>query len=45
MGDSYDEIDGDDREYDRCYIAGQYDGQYCPLCPHRFNCSGYEEED
>lgn len=32
-------------EYDYCYRTGNYTDQYCGICPHRYECSGYEEED
>lgn len=31
--------------YDDCWNTGDYEDQYCPLCPHRFDCSGYEDRD
>ena len=45
MGDYYGEIGGSDHEYDSCWLTGNYDGQYCELCPHKGECSGYEDED
>lgn len=31
--------------YDACWNTGEYDDQYCPLCPHSSECSGYEDRD
>lgn len=45
MGDYYGEIGGNDREYDLCWLTGRYIDQYCPLCPHRGECSAYDEDD
>lgn len=32
-------------EYDACWEYGGYIDQNCELCPHNFECSGYEGED
>lgn len=32
-------------EYDKCWNYGRYTDQYCPCCPYRNECSGYEDED
>ena len=32
-------------DYEKCYETGEYDGEYCEMCPHKFECSGYEDED
>lgn len=34
-----------DDEYDYCYETGNYSDQICEICPHRFECSGYEDDD
>lgn len=39
----YYETFGDD--YEDCWRTGNYDDQYCPLCPHSSECSGYEDRD
>lgn len=31
--------------YDACWNTGEYEDQYCPLCPHNSECSGYEDRD
>ena len=31
--------------YDACWNTGEYEDQYCPLCPHSSECSGYEDRD
>lgn len=31
--------------YDACWNTGDYEDQYCPLCPHRFDCGGYGDRD
>lgn len=31
--------------YDMCWESGNYVGQYCPCCPYRNECSGYEDDD
>ena len=33
--------DGEDM-YDYCYRTGDYEDQFCELCPHKYECSGYE---
>jgi len=30
-------------EYDLCYSTGDYDGYDCELCPHKSDCSGYDD--
>lgn len=32
-------------EFDYCYMTGNYEDQYCELCPHRGECSGYNGDD
>lgn len=32
-------------DYESCWQTTDYDGQYCPLCPHRMECGGYEDRD
>ena len=32
-------------QYDNCYETGNYEDQYCELCPHKSECSGYEDHD
>ena len=32
-------------DYEKCYETGEYDGEDCESCPHKFECSGYEDED
>ena len=34
---------GDD--YESCWQNGNYVDQYCPCCPYKDECSGYDEED
>lgn len=29
--------------YDACWDTGEYEDQYCPLCPHSSECGGYED--
>lgn len=41
LDEAYDS--GDD--YEICWEHGAYDGQYCPCCPHRGECSGADDED
>jgi len=31
--------------FDACYITGNYNDLPCEICPHRSDCSGYEEDD
>lgn len=31
--------------YDACWNTGEYEDQYCPLCPHSSECSGYEDRN
>lgn len=31
--------------YDMCWNTGDYEDQYCPLCPHNSECSGYDDRD
>lgn len=31
--------------YNACWNTGEYKDQYCPLCPHSSECSGYEDRD
>lgn len=31
--------------YDACWNTGEYEDQYCPLCPYNSECSGYEDRD
>lgn len=31
--------------YDDCWNSGEYEDQYCPLCPHNSECGGYEDRD
>ena len=45
MGDYYGEISGSDREYETCWLTGNYIDQDCELCPHKGECSGYDDED
>lgn len=37
--------EGSDAEYDDCWLNGNYIDQYCPCCPYRDECSGYEDKD
>ena len=37
--------EGSDDEYEACWINGNYVDQYCPCCPHRNECSGYDDKD
>lgn len=30
--------------YEECFTTGNYDDQECEFCPHRGECSGWEEE-
>lgn len=32
-------------DYDACYATGIYEDYECSLCPHRYDCSGYEDHD
>lgn len=32
-------------DYDVCYETGTYNDQICEFCPHKHECSGYEDED
>lgn len=32
-------------EYDKCWNYGKYIDQYCPCCPYRDECSGYEDNN
>lgn len=34
-----------DNEYDKCWYFGRYTDQYCPCCPYRDECSGYDDEE
>ena len=38
-------FEGTDDEYEDCWNNGHYTDQYCPCCPYRNECSGYEDED
>ncbi len=31
--------------FDACYMTGNYNDLPCDICPHRSECSRYEEED
>ena len=31
-------------DYEWCWNLGAYTGQECELCPHRNECSGYEDD-
>ncbi len=31
--------------YDACWNTGEYEDQYCPLCPHCHECGGYKDDD
>ena len=31
--------------YDQCYQSGNYKGIDCESCPHKNECSGYENHD
>ena len=31
---------GPDPAYDYCYFTGNYEDQYCEMCPHKEECSG-----
>ena len=35
---------GSDSEYDDCWFNGNFTDQYCPCCPYKDECSGYEED-
>lgn len=30
-------------DYEHCWTTTYYEGEYCPLCPHRFECGGYKD--
>ena len=30
-------------DYEDCWQTTNYDGQYCPLCPHNSKCGGYKD--
>ena len=32
-------------DYEECFTTGNYDDQDCHFCPHRGECSGYEEDE
>ena len=32
-------------DYEACWQTGIYEDYTCELCPHNFECSGYEERD
>lgn len=34
-----------DETYDECYETSHYTDQCCDLCPHRFDCSGWENDE
>lgn len=46
MDDEYilDGVNGYD-EYEHCWENGDYDDQYCPLCPHYSECCEDEHND
>ena len=31
-------------EYEYCWATGDYEGQDCEMCQHKFECAGYEGE-
>ncbi len=35
-------INENENMYDYCYRTGNYEDQYCEMCPHKCECSGYE---
>lgn len=37
--------EGSDDGYEDCWNNGRYVDQYCPCCPYRHDCSGYDDED
>ena len=37
--------EGSNSEYDDCWLNGNYEDQYCPCCPYKDECSGYEDDD
>ena len=34
-----------EQEYERCWLTGEYEDADCEECPHKHECSGYEEDD
>lgn len=32
-------------EYEKCWYEGKYIDQYCPDCPYKDECSGYDDDD
>lgn len=32
-------------EYERCWMTGEYDDQYCLMCPHNAECNSEEDDD
>lgn len=32
-------------EYEKCWCDGKYVDQYCPDCPYKDECSGYDDDD
>lgn len=30
---------------DSCWETGIYNGEECEFCPHKYECSGYEDRD
>lgn len=32
-------------DYEKCYLAGEYDGEDCGRCPHKDECSGCEDDE
>ena len=34
-----------DEDYDICYEYGEYTDQDCSNCPHKEECSGFDEDE
>ena len=44
FGESEEVYISDYDEYEYCWATGDYEGQDCEMCQHKFECAGYEGE-
>ncbi len=39
------DFDTNFEDYERCWETGEYTDEFCELCPHKYECSGSNEDD